>query len=270
MEGLWQSMRGEEVQTQRANGPQMVNSLLEIPRVMLEATRLGVSWPTLISSAPKGEPHPVMVLPGFSAGDESTLPLRNFITRLRYKALPWLQGVNTGNPAKLESVMRRFFRMHQVYGTKISLVGQSLGGVFAREIAREFPDAVRCVITLGSPYAAQNGEATNPAIKRLFEEMSGLTVEEMRAMVPSAESQTPLPLPTTSVYSKEDGVVGWQACVEPENELSESVRVLGSHTGMAMNPDVLHLIADRLAQNPASWSKFDRRRGCRQFAYPHR
>lgn len=255
-----------DIDNLRSAGPRLVDSLTELPRVMLELSRLSLAWPLLLSSTKAGDGHPVMVLPGFTAGDESTLALRRFLTRLDYKALPWLQGPNTGEPRLIDGIMRRFYRMHQAMGVKISLVGQSLGGVYAREIAREFPDRVRCVITLGSPFAATGG-STSPMVEKLFEQMSGLTVDEMRAKMPVG-NQDPLDMPCTSIYSKEDGVVSWRACIEAESSLSENIRVMGSHTGMAMNPDVLKVVADRLGQPEGRWQKFDRSRGCRPWVYP--
>ena len=249
-------------------GPALAAAITELPRTLFEVGTLATLWASLLREAPKGEPHPVMVLPGFGAGDESTVMLRRFLTQLGYKPLPWLQGTNTGHPRLLEAAMIRFYRLHQRMDCKISLVGQSLGGVYSREIAKKFPDSVRCVITLGSPYGATESGSTNPFVERLFERMSGVTVEEMRAMMPASREQAHLPMPTTSVYSKADGVVGWQTCVEPENETSENVRVWGSHVGMAMNADVLRVVADRLAQNPTDWQPFDTTTGCRSAIYP--
>lgn len=252
----------------RSSGPGVLASLTELPRTLFEASMLTAQWSQLLREAPTGEFHPVMVLPGFTAGDESTLMLRRFLTKLGYKSLPWLQGTNTGHPRLLEATMVRFYRLHQTMGCKISLVGQSLGGVFSREIAKQFPEAVRCVITLGSPYGATTGGATNPLVEQLFERMSGMTVEEMRAFMPESREQESLAMPTTSVYSKADGVVGWQTCIEPETEISENIRVWGSHSGMAMNPDVLRIVADRLAQDPEDWRRFDTSTGCRKLIYP--
>ena len=254
--------------TKHSTGPAIVDSLTEVPRTLCEAWQFTSSWPVLLANAPRGDVHPIMVLPGFTAGDESTAQLRRFLTRLRYKTLPWLQGTNTGRPELLEGAMRRVFRLHHAMGTPISLIGQSLGGVFAREIARAFPEAVRCVITLGSPYNAVSSGATNKLVEKLFEQMSGLTVEEMRELVPEAQAGASLPMPTTSVYSKRDGVVGWQTCIEEEDHNSENIEVFGSHSGMAMNPQVIHIIADRLAQDPADWQRFDHSKGCRRFIYP--
>lgn len=252
----------------RREGPAVFDSLFELPRVLLEATMLGVSWNLLKANAPRGDAHPVMVLPGFMGGDESTLLLRRFLTSLGYKVLPWLQGRNLGRPELLEGAMRRFYRAWQAYETPISLVGQSLGGVFSREIARKFPEATRCVITLGSPFAATEHGNTNAMIGRLFEEMSGLSVEEMRARFGQGDPRAPLPMPSTAIYSKRDGVVAWDTCIERDSALAESIEVQGSHSGMAVSPDVLHVVADRLAENPANWRKFDRKRGLRCLVYP--
>ena len=252
----------------RREGPAVFDSLFELPRVLLEATMLGVSWNLLRANAPRGDAHPVMVLPGVMGGDESTLLLRRFLTSLGYKVLPWLQGRNLGRPELLEGAMRRFYRAWQAYETPISLVGQSLGGVFSREIARKFPEATRCVITLGSPFAATEHGNTNAMIGRLFEEMSGLSVEEMRARFGQGDPRAPLPMPSTAIYSKRDGVVAWDTCIERDSTLAESVEVQGSHSGMAVSPDVLHVVADRLAENPANWRKFDRKRGLRCLVYP--
>ena len=249
-------------------GPSLTDSLTELPRTLFEVASLTSTWIPLIAEAPRGEPHPVMVLPGFTADDTSTAMLRRFLAQLRYKPLPWLQGTNTGNPQLLENVMLRFYRIHKSMDTPITLIGQSLGGVFAREIARTFPDAVRSVITLGSPYAATGSGATNPLVERLFRHMSGVTVEEMRSLIPEGAQLERLPMPTTSVFSKADGVVGWRSCIEDEDHNSENIQVRGSHSGMAMNPDVLRIIADRLAQDPDSWQPFDAVSGCRRFIYP--
>ncbi len=254
---------------ERTQGPRTLDALTEFPRTLLEVTSLSLLWLPLLQEAPKGEPHPVMVLPGFMGGDDSTLMLRRFLARLRYKPEPWLQGRNSGNPKQLEAALLRFYRLHHSMGTKVSLIGQSLGGVYAREIAKEFPDAVRCVITLGSPYGATNSGTTNAMVERMFEQMSGLTVEEMRAQMPADRDLTGLPMPTTSVYSKEDGVVAWHTCIEPETDRSENIRVMGSHVGMAMNPSILSIVADRLAQDPDNWTKFDTQKGCRRFTYPN-
>ena len=260
----------DDLAAKRNRRPSTANFAWELPRVLFEVSRLGYSWPFLLRQAPRGDGHPVLVLPGFLGGDDSTLILRRFLTRLGYMALPWLHGRNTGNPRLLEGVIRRFYRLHHVSGAKISLVGQSLGGIYAREIAREFPGATRCVITLGSPFAAEDDEhAAIPMVRQLFEAMSGHSAKQMRERLSDhGDPRAPLGVPSTAVYSKTDGVAAWSACVNRESALGENVEVRASHVGMAMNPDVLHVVADRLAQNPADWQRFDRYSGCRRWVYP--
>ena len=248
----------------------MLASLTELPRSVFEMTALYAQWFDLSRNAPAGESHPVLVLPGFGAGDHSTQILRRFLNQLGYRALPWLQGINTGNPTLIEGAIRRFYRLHRATDNKVSLVGQSLGGVYAREIAKRFPSAVRAVITLGSPYAGTESGATHPMVERMFEQLSGTTAEALRERVPAKGLQAHLSVPTTSVYSKADGVVGWRSCVEPQAQLSENIRIWGSHVGMAMNPDVFRIIADRLAQNPATWTRFNPHKGRLRLIYPPR
>jgi pimeloyl-ACP methyl ester carboxylesterase len=138
---------------------------------------------------PAGDGHPVIVLPGLAANDWSTLPMRRFLRRRGYDPHPWRQGFNRW--------------LAESYRGRISLIGWSLGGVFAREIAKEIPELVRCVITLGSPFSG-HPEATNAW--RLFEMVSGQSVHDEATL---AGIRQPPPVPTTSIYSRTDGVVAW-------------------------------------------------------------
>ncbi len=261
---------GAGATNRQRRAPSHATFIWELPRVLFEASRFGLSWPLLLQKAPRGDGHAVMVLPGFLGGDDSTLILRRFLTRLDYVTLPWLHGRNTGNPHQFEGALMRFYRAHHASGEKISLVGQSLGGIYAREIARRFPDAVRCVITLGSPFAGKDDDHTAiPLVRQLFQTLSGHTAAEMRKrMWDHDDPRAPLGMPSTAIYSRTDGVAAWLACVDRESETAENVEVRASHTGMAINPDVLHVVADRLAQNPDDWRRFDRTRGCRPWIYP--
>ncbi len=252
----------------RSGPPPMLYAAAELFRVVGEAASLSLSWMPLLASARQGDGHPVLVLPGFAAGDGSTLVLRRFLTRLGYRTLPWLLGSNRGAPVQLVSLMRRFHRLTQTFDQPISIVGQSLGGVYAREIAREFPGAVRLVVTLGSPFAAVSHNETNPLVRLLFERMSGVSVEKMRSTMARQDPRVPPPAPVTALYSKTDGVVNWRSCMEVETARTENIEVVGSHSGMAVHPLVLHVIADRLAQGPGEWRKFDRSQGMRALVFP--
>jgi pimeloyl-ACP methyl ester carboxylesterase len=255
-----------DIAKHRGRGPKTLHSVSELPRVLLELTSLAYAWP-LLGNAPRGDGHPVLVLPGFTAGDESTAVLRRYLKRLGYRALPWELGQNTGSFDLQEQLVLRFYKLTREYDTRISLIGQSLGGVFARELARQFAPHVRLVVTLGSPFASSGPETTNPMVSRLFQYLSGMTREQMRDQMLNFAAEAP-PVPSTAIYSKTDGVVHWSSCLEYEGDQSENIEIVGSHSGMAMNPLVYHAIADRLSQPVDGWQPFQRARGCRSMLFP--
>jgi pimeloyl-ACP methyl ester carboxylesterase len=142
----------------------------------------------------------------------------------------------------------------------VSLVGWSLGGLYARELAKEQPANARCVITLGTPFAG-HPRATNAW--RFYEAVSGQSVTD-DALV--AQIRVTPDCPTTSIYSKTDGIVAWQCSINPAGPRAENIEVHASHIGMGMNPLALYAIADRLAQEPGRWKRFDLR-GARRWFY---
>ena len=244
-----------DVEKFRSKPPSLLNAMTEIPRTLLEIGTLSVSFP-LLASLPKGDGHPVLVLPGFMAGDESTMVLRRYLSLMGYEPMRWNLGRNTGKPEIMErSLLERFESLSGRFGQKISLIGQSLGGVFARELAHLYPDEVRQVITLGSPFSMEDASGTNPLVEKLFERSAGLSVEEMQKKLEVTSSP---PVPTTAVYSKGDGVVNWRGCKEREiDERTQNIQVIGSHCGMAFNSAIYHIIADRLAQTENKWQKYN-------------
>ena len=200
---------------------------------------------------PAGDGHPVVVFPGLGVGDFSTAPLRRFLNTLGYDAQPWQQGFNLGpRSGVLAACLAQVRQLHADRGEKVSLVGWSLGGIYARELAKEVPDLVRCVITLGSPFAG-HPRATNAW--RLFELVSGQSAHD-RDVIDTIRT-TPS-VPTSSIYSRTDGIVSWPCSLNPPSALSENIEVAASHMGMAMNPVSLYAVADRLAQDPAHWQPF--------------
>lgn len=255
-----------DVDQHQPRGPSVVNSATELPRVFFEAASLAYAWP-LLGRVRRGDGHPVLVLPGFTAGDESTAILRRFLKRLGYRPLPWELGQNTGSFDLQEQLIHRFRSILEEYDGRVSLIGQSLGGVFARELARDFADRVRQVITLGSPFSSTGPETTNAMVSRLFQYVSGMTHEQMRDRILESAGEPP-PVPSTAIYSKADGVVHWSSCLEYSGERTENIEIYGSHTGMSMNPLVFLVLADRLAQSAEQWQPFDRSQGCRALWFP--
>lgn len=203
---------------------------------------------------PRGDGHPVLVLPGFLASSRSTRPLRSFLSDLGYQAHRWKLGYNLGYSLRRHHGMRERVReLVDRYGRRISLVGWSLGGVYARELAREMPDIVRCVVTMGSPFRGHPG-ASN--IEALFNLVAEVPYERLPEEF-TARLAEPPPVPTTALYTRADGVVAWQTTVEVSERADvENVHVGGSHLGLGFNPRALFAIADRLAQAPGAWRPF--------------
>jgi pimeloyl-ACP methyl ester carboxylesterase len=209
----------------------------------------------LLMRAPKGDGHPVLTLPGFLASDLSMAPMRRYLRELGYDAYAWKMGRNTGGVSRLRAALRdRLTEIHASTGRKVSIVGWSLGGVYARDLALQAPDLVRCVITLGSPFA-NDVRATNAT--RLYEALSGETVGEDSELRQAIAGD--LPVPATSIYSRTDGVVNWRTCLLRASDTAENIEVhLASHTGLGVNAAALWAVADRLAQAEGQFSQFDR------------
>jgi pimeloyl-ACP methyl ester carboxylesterase len=210
----------------------------------------------LLRRLPKGDGHPVLLLPGFLASDFSTRPLRAFLRDLGYFAHRWNLGRNYGIRADLEQRMAdRLEEVWERHGRRrVSLVGWSLGGVYARVLGNRFPERVRSVISLGAPFAADT-KANNSW--RLYEWLTGQRLDEIPASRLAEFRDTP-PVPTTSIFSRTDGVAAWQTTLQREGPLAESIQVPGSHLGLGFNPLVLYAIADRLVQREDAWQPFFR------------
>lgn len=235
--------------------PHFLTSVTEPLRAACEVAAFGMSLPLLLASAPEGDGHTVLTLPGFTASDLSTAGLRRYLNHIGYNARPWQLGRNTGSPELIDKLSRRFHRLVMKSDEPITLIGHSLGGVFARELARMYPDQVRQVITLGSPFAIQSGQHTNPLVMRLFERTSKMSQVEIKARAREERMSAP-PVPTTAIFSRLDGVVHWRACREQASDQAENIEVPGSHLGMTVHPTILYVLADRVAQKKASWEKF--------------
>ena len=220
----------------------------------------------LLSLAPKGDGHPVLVLPGLVASDASTRPLRSFLKGRGYAVSGWRQGRNFGLRDGVQHAMIDLVQeLNDTHGRKVSLVGWSLGGLYARQLAKMMPDRVRSVITLGSPFAA-SPKATNAW--RVYEMASGHRADqEDDGRFGGALSETP-PVPTTAIFSRTDGICAWQGCMEKTSAHSESIEVESSHCGMGHHPAVVYAVADRLAQREGEWAPFDRG-GWRSILYPN-
>ena len=194
-----------------------------------------------------------------------TCALPIFLKSHGYPVHGWKQGRNFGLRDGVErSMLDRIDELWERYGhRKISLVGWSLGGVYARQLAKRVPDKVRQVISLGSPFAG-SPKATNAW--RVYELASGQKVEDRDSHIAGPLAEAP-PVPTTSIFSRSDGICAWQTCLNEESEQVENIEVMGSHCGLGHHPAAVYAVADRLAQPEGQWKKFDRS-GWRALVYP--
>ncbi|MET0310812.1 MAG: alpha/beta hydrolase [Burkholderiaceae bacterium] len=199
-----------------------------------------------------GDGHPVIVYPGLGGGAFTTSQLRRYLAESGFAPHDWGQGVNTGPVGDLDTWLgtleKQVDELYAAHGRKVSLVGWSLGGIYARELAKRMPGKVRQVITLGTPFGAL-GEANHAS--RVYRLLNGDTAQLTPQL--QARLRRPPNVPTTSIYSRSDGVVCWQGCVEKDGPRSESIEITASHLGMVSHPGVLRTVAERLAQREGRW-----------------
>jgi hypothetical protein len=239
---------------ERLEKPSLFLLLAEM-RGTLEFGLTVASAPALIT-APHGDGHPVLVLPGFLAGDGSTALLRGYLNYMNYSTYPWKLGRNRGGVYRMRAQVReRIADIHTRTGRKVSLVGWSLGGIYARDAALAMPDSVRCVITMGSAFAR---DVTASNVKRIYERVTGESVSTADPADIEALAGD-LPTPATAIYSKTDGIVNWRTCMLRENDRAENIEIMGgSHVGLGFNPAVFWAIADRLSLPEGQFWPFKR------------
>jgi hypothetical protein len=243
--------------------PSRALMLMEL-RALPELGGFLAALPLLAATTPRGDGHPVLVLPGLITTDRSTVPLRNFLRGRNYAVEGWEAGRNYGLlPGIAEHMLTKVKAMADKHGRKVSLIGWSLGGVYARQLAKILPDEVRGVITLGSPF---NGHPRATNAWRLYEFTSGHKVDDRDTHMGGAVHEPP-PVPSTAIYSRTDGICAWQCCVETAGENRENIEVEASHCGLGHHPAAVYAIADRLAQKDGEWRPFDRS-GAKRFFFP--
>lgn len=248
--------------------PRRLLTALELPRVAVEMAALlpAHRW---LTKRPVGEGQPVICLPGFSAGDSSTMILRRYLKRWGYDARPWGLGQNM-NPADmrsfddvrrardalLEQLLERLRQIFDETGEQVSLLGWSLGGLMARWFASHHPELVRQIITLGTPF----GDPRDVVVYRLMERFSHspMSDEDFAEWIAMCEAPLPDDLPLSIVYSRSDGFVSPRIATHRATDSIENIHVPCSHVGFTLNPLSLYVIADRLAQPKDDWMPFAR------------
>lgn len=231
----------------RPGGPPSARAVLAELGSGLAAARFTGALPRLLA-APRGDGHVVVDIPGWKAPELSGAPMRAYLRALGYDARGWGFGTNTGDPRRdVERITRRVLELVDASGSGVSLVGWSLGGVIAREVARRRPEAVRRVITYGTPVV---GGPRFTAVARAYGPGTSLAAGTVGERL---DAESPIRVPLTVVFTRRDGIVAWEACVDRSSPDVEHVEVFSTHIGMGLDPDVWGLVANRLAGGmPAS------------------
>lgn len=237
---------------QPVRAPSRLFTALET-RAVAERMSMSLAAP-LLERLPRGDRHDVLVLPGFLADDRSTIALRETLDSLGYHTRGWGLGTNLGPTHQIISGLFELFSSMSSGRRRVSIVGWSLGGVFGREVARVAPDSVRQVVTLGSPIHMVDGDRSAPS--ELWDTVHHMHDREFLEDRLPERDRPPLPVPTTSVYTRTDGIVHWSTCLIEQGPQAENVEVHGSHCGLGFNPAAVMVVADRLAQRDGEWRPF--------------
>lgn len=208
----------------------------------LEAARLVGARRRLVES-PRGDGHVVVDIPGWRAPEVSGLPLRRYLSWLGYDARGWGLGTNTGDPSRDARLLTRTVASWvEESGGPVSLVGWSLGGVIAREVARRRPDVVRRIVSYGTPVVG------GPAYTAVAGRYSHEVRHHATRLTARLDAERPIRVPITAIYSRRDGIVDWRACLDQASPDVEHIEVRSTHIGMGADPDVWAVVAERLSR----------------------
>ena len=204
-----------------------------------------------------GDGHPVIIFPGMGTNGTAVAPLRRHCKSLGYEALDWGRGFNRGPEGDIDAWLADLkghtTELLSGFEQSATLIGWSLGGIYARELAKTMGPRVRQVITIGTPF---NASADHTNVGWIFRMLSGSAPPFDAAL--SARLRSAPAVPTTSIYSRTDGVVAWQTCKhDVESHRVQDLEVDGSHAGLGWNRSVLRIVGDRLAQVPGRWQRYE-------------
>jgi pimeloyl-ACP methyl ester carboxylesterase len=232
----------EVVTHERPAGAPSVRGMLAEARGTADLARLLRAAPWL-ASAPRGGGGVVIDLPGWRTPELSTAPLRTYLRFLGWSARSWGLGVNRGTP---EVDAERLAERVAAEPEPVALVGWSLGGVVAREVARELPERVSRVVTFGTPVV---GGPTHTIGARTFGEAE---CRRVAALVDELDAERPIQVPITAIFTRRDAVVDWRACIDRASPHVTHVEVDSTHLSLGIDPDVWWTVATALGSGPGS------------------
>ena len=247
--------------------PKLRHSISELGRVALEAGT-SVLCKGLFKTLPEGDGHTVMTIPGFMGADGSTAMLRKFLNERGYNAVPWGMGRNASDAradsmdkfmrhrAELEGqIVQRIEEEFHSSGRKLTLIGWSLGGLYAVALAHRYPQYIRQVITLGTPFGDPRGTALYSVMARMNQQSEDESEESLRRWVDYTYSGGELQVPVLTLYSESDGIVGKGiARCEGDPRYVTNMAVMASHVGFPFNPLVFAVIANHMVAPDQRWS----------------
>lgn len=218
--------------------------------LLLGEARVLLAWPAFhlrtlsVAKLPHGDGHAVLVLPGFGTTNAATHALRHALAKLEYRVYGWPCGRNLGmRPRVRDALDTQLQRLYMRYGA-VSLIGWSLGGIFARELARHHPERVRNVITLGSPFSGHPAANNLRGLLRLANGGHEPEIDWARFR----RHEQPPPVPCFALYTRGDGIVNWRCCLEPAAANTRNIEVSGSHLSLVLSMEVLRITAGLLAR----------------------
>ena len=207
----------------------------------LQPARLALQAPALPRST--DAPRQVVLLPGFGTTDRSLYPLRRYLRAIGHDARGWGIGRHGKDvEVSVDRFLPTLESIAETDGHRVVLVGWSLGGIVARESARDRPDLVASVITMGSPL----GGPRHTSAARAY---TPAELEYIEALIASRRPEA-LSIPVTSIYSRRDGIVDWLSCIDDDTPGAENVEVRSTHVSYGIDPDVWRIVAQRIEAAP--------------------
>lgn len=221
--------------------PSPSSTILSEWQIGFQLLRLGLSSLEL-RQLPTGNSEPVMLLPGFMAPEWSMDPLRKYLNWLGYSAVHWGMGVNQGDPERDHALLApKVDELAKRSGRPVHLIGWSLGGTIAREVARIRPRSVAQVITYGTPVI---GGPTYTVGARSYGKEE---CQRISNVIDELDRESPIQVPITAIFTRNDGTVSWPACIDRASKDVTHIEVKSSHGSMGLDPDVWRIVAEKLS-----------------------
>ena len=246
--------------------PRLRHSVAEFGRVIAEIGSTAMLQP-ILNRLPNGDGHTIITIPGFMGADGSTSQLRRFLVKRGYNAIPWGKGRNAADkqPSSLDAfleyresiedeVAEQVRSEFERSGRKVTLIGWSLGGLYSVALAHRFPQWIRQVITLGTPFGDPRGTSLYNILGRVYNNEVEVDEEALQRWVQHTYRGGELRVPVLTLYSESDGIVGAGiARCEGDPRYVTNIAVMASHVGFPFNPLVYGVIANHLVEPHERW-----------------